>query len=75
MIALFLESLKTATSIFKCVQQQKSMQNKQLNNVTDSPEEIVLILKEQSDQGLLCLLFHLHHLKVLLDGKSNWFNF
>ena len=27
--------------------------------------KIRLLLKEQSDQGLHCLLFHLHHLEVL----------
>ena len=29
-----------------------------------------LLLKDQSDQGLQCLLLHLHHLDILLDVKK-----
>ena len=32
--------------------------------------QIRLLLEEQSDQGLHCLLFHLHHLEVLHHGKT-----
>ena len=31
--------------------------------------QIRLLLEEQSDQGLHCLLFHLHHLEVLHHGR------
>ena len=34
---------------------------------------IRLLLKEQSDQGLHCLLFHLHLLDKLLYGKAKLF--
>ena len=34
-----------------------------------------LLLKEQSDQGLHCLLFHVHLLHVLLHGGTSTFEF
>ena len=33
--------------------------------------QIRLLLEEQSDQGLHCLLFHLHHLEVLDLGRTS----
>ena len=32
--------------------------------------QIRLLLEEQSDQGLHCLLFNLHRLEALLYGKA-----
>ena len=37
--------------------------------------QIRLLLKEQSDLGLHCLLFHLHHLEVLHHCKTFYFEF
>ena len=42
---------------------------------TDMPVQTVqiqirLLLEEESDQGLHCLPFHLHHLDSLLYGKA-----
>ena len=42
---------------------------------TDMPGQTVqtqirLLLEEQSDQGLHCLPFHLHHLDSLLYGRA-----
>ena len=42
---------------------------------TDMPGQTVqtqirLLLEEQSDQGLHCLPFHLHHLDSLLYGRT-----
>ena len=33
--------------------------------------QIRLLQKEQSDQGIHCLLFHLHHLEVLDHGITS----
>ena len=33
--------------------------------------QIRLLLEEQSDQGLHCLLFHLHHQEVLDHGRTS----
>ena len=51
-----------------------------LNGMTDRSEQTVqtqirLLLKEQSDQGLHCLPFHLHLLDVLLHCKTKLFHF
>ena len=37
--------------------------------------QIRLLLEEQSDQGLHCLLFHVHLLETFLCGKANLFDF
>ena len=37
--------------------------------------QIRLLLEEQSDQGLHCLLFHLRLLEAFLCCKANLFNF
>ena len=37
--------------------------------------QIRLLLEEQSDQGLHCLLFHLHHLEVKHQGRTAKFEF
>ena len=37
--------------------------------------QIRLLLEEQSDQGLHCLLFHLHHLEVKHQGRTAQFEF
>ena len=34
-----------------------------------------LLLEEQSNQGLHCLLFHLHHFETFLCCKDNLFEF
>ena len=41
-----------------------------LNFRTDTLGQSVQTLEEQSDQGLHCLLFHLHHLEVLHHSKT-----
>ena len=35
------------------------------------PDQTALLLEEQSDQGLHCLLFHLHHLEVFHHGRTS----
>ena len=37
--------------------------------------QIRLLLEEQSDQGLHCLLFHLHHLDKVPYGLASLFEF
>ena len=37
--------------------------------------QIRLLLEEQSDQGLHCLLFHWHHLEVSHHGRTLSLNF
>ena len=37
--------------------------------------QIRLLLEEQSDQGLHCLLYHLHILETFLCCKANWLEF
>ena len=37
--------------------------------------QIRLLLEEQSDQGLHCLLFHLHHFDEIHEGLTPLFEF
>ena len=37
--------------------------------------QIRLLLEEQSDQGLHCLLFHFHHFEKTPYGLASFFNF
>ena len=37
--------------------------------------QIRLLLEEQSDQGLHCLLFHLHHFDKIPQGLASLFQF
>ena len=37
--------------------------------------QIRLLLEEQSDQGLHCLLFHLHHFDKIPEGLASLFEF
>ena len=37
--------------------------------------QIRLLLEEQSDQGLHCLLFHLHHFNKIPKGLASLFEF
>ena len=37
--------------------------------------QIRLLLEEQSDQGLHCLLFHLHHFEKIPSGLASLFEF
>ena len=39
-------------------------------NSADSDQTAPRGAEEQSDEGLHCLLFHLHHLKVLHHGRT-----
>ena len=39
------------------------------------PTQIRLLLEEQSDQGLHCLLFHLHHFDKMPSGMASLFEF
>ena len=41
----------------------------------NSGDQIRLLLMEQSDQGLHCLLFYLHILNTFLYGKTSLFEF
>ena len=47
---------------------------KDANGIVNS-DDIRLLLEEQSDQGLHCLLFHWHHFDILPLGLASLFEF